>query len=85
MNDETKIPIRWLFVLLSASGAGLMLAQTIGAWQSKIEAKIEINDVTTKQLKESGDELNKTLQSIDRRLSRIEGAMGIRREIRFKE
>lgn len=73
ITEDTRIPLKWVITLLSLSGSGLIVAMSIGIWVSKIEAKTSAQDDKIKAVESK----SAILESIDRRLSRIEGKMGI--------
>lgn len=77
ITEDTKVPIRWVFVLLSMSGSALILAMAVGIWSSKIEAKSDALEDKFKSSEIQSNQSNNLLYSIDRRLSRIEGKLGI--------
>lgn len=77
ITEDTKVPIRWVFILLSMSGSALILAMSVGVWSSKIEAKSVALEDKIKTSEIQSNQSNNLLYSIDRRLSRIEGKLGI--------
>ena len=79
MNDQTKVPIRWVFALLSSSGAALILAMSSIFWLSGVANTAEnAKDGSTKN-EIKLDKTVEALQSIDRRLANIEGALGVKK------
>jgi hypothetical protein len=75
--NHATIPIRWAFILLSASGSGLILAMAVGIWSAKIETRLQAAETRIEKRDSSSQDSDKTLVSIDERLSRIEGSLGI--------
>lgn len=70
MDDKTKVPIGWMFLILSASGTALMLAMSMAFWLGKVEIRVSAAEV-------NASESSQYMRSIDQRLSHIEGALGV--------
>ena len=79
--NHVNVPMRWVFILLSASGSGLLLAVGIGMWSAQLETKLHAAEVQIQKNENAQDadksEMQKYLRSIDERLSHIEGSLGI--------
>ena len=69
MDDKTKVPIGWMFLLLSASGTALATSMAAAFWLGKVENRVSANETVT-------EDATKYLRSIDQRLSWIEGRLG---------
>jgi len=78
LGEDTEIPIKWLFTTVSISAILITFVVGLTAYVSKIEARVD-------QYLEMGvlikDIHNDTIQ-IDRRLSRIEGKLDIKGEVK---
>lgn len=70
ITEETKVPMKWVFVLLSCSGAAIMTAVSVGMYVSTVEGKAMAAQVAANKSEEY-------LKTIDQRLSRIEGRLNI--------
>lgn len=78
LGEDTEIPIKWLFTTVSISAILITFVVGLTAYVSKIEVRVD-------QYLEMGalikDIHNDTIQ-IDRRLSRIEGKLDIKGEVK---
>lgn len=78
--EQSRVPIGWIFGLLSAAGGALILSVTVGLYAGRIETKaLAASDRAAAAEKEAASATD-FMHSIDRRLSRIEGALGVRSE-----
>lgn len=75
MNDETKVPLKWVFALLSCSGGALILAMSAMVWLSDVANTAETAAVMGDKHEAKFEKMYDALLSIDRRLSNIEGAL----------
>lgn len=75
LSDETKVPLKWVFALLSCSGGALILAMSAMVWLSDVantaDAAASVGDKHEAKFEKMYD----ALISIDRRLANIEGAL----------
>ena len=78
INEKTKIPLTWIFTLIGVAGSGLVFVVTAAMWLSKLEAKADGHEKVIAEMKSRGTHQEDILNSIDRRLSRIEGALKIK-------
>lgn len=78
--DETRVPLKWVLALLVGATGSLGGFVAIGVWAGSIESKAVGATESVERLEKKVDVINQ----IDRRLSRIEGALGIPKD-RFKE
>lgn len=77
LDEQTQVPLKWVFILLSCSGSALILAMTVGLWVSKMEIKLQAAETQINKSGANEDKFQDYLVSIDQRLSRIEGRLGI--------
>lgn len=79
ISSTTRVPIKWVFALLTSSGTALIVAMSAMLWLSGVAntASNAENNVMKVELKQ--EKLLETLQNIDRRLSNIEGALSVPR------
>jgi len=75
LDDETRVPIRWVFALLSCSGAALILAMSAMIWLADVANTAENAAVGAAKNDAKTEKYYDALISIDRRLSNIEGAL----------
>lgn len=75
MEIQSGVSMKWLFTLLSMSGSGIILAVSVGAWVGKVETKAQAAQEKATELKSVQTETLRYMQSIDQRLSRIEGKL----------
>lgn len=75
LTDETKIPLRWVFLLLSASGSGLIAATAVAVYAARIESRVEFATIRVDALESKDDRVLAYLQRIEERLSRMEGKL----------
>lgn len=68
----------WVFLLLSCSGSALLIAVGVGVYAGRVEGQANAAQVAITELKSSQNSNDSVLRVIDERLSRIEGALGVR-------
>ena len=78
MTDDTKIPLKWAFALLSCSGAGIILAMSAMLWISNVAFTAQAAKDTAKESAEKTASYVEVLHKIDLRLSNLEGALGVK-------
>jgi H2-forming N5,N10-methylenetetrahydromethanopterin dehydrogenase-like enzyme len=77
ISEGTRVPLRWFLILLGCNGTALALAMTVGIWVSKVEVKLEATEHQANRTENLVEKISDSLFTIDQRLSRIEGEMGI--------
>lgn len=75
--EKTRIPLGWVFVLLSCSGSALLIAVGVGIYAGRVEGQVSSAQSAITEIKGSQSSNDSVLRVIDERLSRIEGALGV--------
>ena len=78
LNDETRVPIKWVFILLSASGSALITTTVLVLWFSNVAASAADAKEKNGEQDVKIDKQLELMHSIDKRLSNIEGALHIK-------
>lgn len=73
--DETRVPLKWVFLLMSASGSALLVAVSVGIYAAKVEGKADFAALRITALESEKHEELTYLRRIEERLSRMEGKM----------
>lgn len=75
ITGETGVPIRWVFLLLSASGSGLIASTAVAVYATRIEGRVEFASMRVQTLESKDERVFLYLQRIEERLSRMEGKL----------
>lgn len=82
ISDKTNVPIAWLFSLVALSAIVIASTVSVSLYVSKIENKTISNEEQVKSISADVGQLMKDIylqqREIDRRLSRIEGKLGVK-------
>lgn len=82
IGEKTTIPIRWLFVLVGACFTFLVSSLSVAVYVGSIDMRVAVNEAEIKQVSSDVSSLMKDIylqqREIDRRLSRIEGKLGVK-------
>lgn len=71
IDETTKLPIKLLITLVS-------IIVGLAIWGTRLEAKIDSHETSDDKRVELIEQRMEVIQSIDRRLSRIEGKLNIK-------
>lgn len=74
VSDETGIPLKWVFALLGGASIFIASAVTVGMYMGSLESKASTNEKRIEKLEQDVE----AISLIDRRLARIEGALGVK-------
>ena len=79
LSEKTSVPLGWIYGVLTLSVGGIATAIAITLYLSRTEAKAQSAANEVKELRSTVDrtmqDINSSLNGIDRRLSRIEGRL----------
>lgn len=78
LGAKTHVPIGWIFALFGCSGTAVAIAITAGLYAGRIETRAAAAESVVNEIKTSAANRDSVLRIIDERLSRIEGALGVR-------
>lgn len=73
LSDETRVPLKWVLALLAGATGSLGGFVAIGVWAGGVESRANTTEATVTKLEEKVE----VIHQIDKRLSRIEGALGL--------
>jgi hypothetical protein len=82
IDDDTGVPIKWAFMFIAAGFALLSAFVGIAFWASETRAQGVANARDIDRLETVVSSIADTTSSIDRRLSRMEGAAGLPHNIK---
>lgn len=73
LSNETRVPLGWVLALLVGATGSLGGFVALGVWAGTIESQAMIANASVEKLEKRVE----VIHQIDKRLSRIEGALGL--------
>jgi hypothetical protein len=75
INDETKIPLNWLFAIASVAGGVLLVAAGLMVWGTRLEAKTEFQESRLSKVELATEQYSKNQGDILQQLVEIKVEM----------